>query len=80
MAEFAGLEKELQKVYGQQEGSRVFRTVLPGILGDFLKMLAGVPTGTRVQEEYRLEDGKGVIVLTARRTGGSPEIEAVFRP
>ena len=80
MAEFAGLEKDLQRAYGLQEGSRVFRTVLPGILGDFLKMLAAAPAGTRVQEEYRLEDGRGTIALSARKTGGSPEIEAVFRP
>ncbi len=73
------LEKELQRTYGAAEGTRVFRTVLPGILADFLKMYKKAAAGSTVQEEYHLEDGKGTIVLSAVKTGGEPAIEAAFR-
>ena len=73
------LEKELQRTYGAAEGTHVFRTVLPGILADFLKMYKKAVAGSTVQEEYHLEDGKGTIVLSAAKTGGEPAIEAAFR-
>ena len=73
-----GLEKELQRVYGTVEGSRVLRTVMPGILADFLKMYKKAAAGSTVREEYRLEDGKGTIVLTAEKTGSEPVVDAAF--
>lgn len=74
----SGLEKELQRVYGTVEGSRVLRTVMPGILADFLKMYKKAAAGSTVREEYRLEDGKGTIVLAAEKTGGEPVVDTSF--
>ena len=74
----AELERELQKCYGIREGSRVYRTVIPGILVDFLGMLKKAGVNEEVREEYRLEDGRGTIRLSARKTAGAPQINADF--
>jgi hypothetical protein len=74
------LEKELQRTYGAAEGTHVFRTVLPGILADFLKMYKKAAAGSTVQEDYHLEDGKGAVVLQCRKVSGVPgPIEAELR-
>ena len=74
----AGLEEELKKCYGQEEGMRVYRTIIPGILGDFAKVIRQAPPGSIAREEYRLEDGRGIIYMTAKKDRANPEIEAAF--
>ena len=75
----AELERELKACYGEREGHRVYQTIMPGILGDFLRMVTASRTGSMVQEAYRLEDGKGEIRLSCRKTADPPQITAEFR-
>ena len=58
-----------QEWYGPQEGLKVYMTVMPGILSDFTGMLEKRP-GERLREEYRLEDGKGTLVLCGCKMRG----------
>ena len=80
MEDFARLREAMQTRYGASEGLRVFQTVVPGILSDFMKMMAKAPAGVSVQEEYILEDHKGRIVLRAESRTGKPVIRAEFIP
>ena len=75
----AELERELKACYGEQEGHRVYQTIMPGILGDFLRMVMAARIGEVVREAYRLEDGKGAIRLSCRKTADPPQITAEFR-
>ena len=59
--------QKLNSLYGEGEGMKVFTTIMPGILSDFQKMLSSSSVGEIVTEEYRLEDGKGTIVMTGNR-------------
>ena len=69
----------LREWYGMKEGTRVFLTVIPGILKDFTGMLREKP-GQQVREEYNLEDGTGTIILTGRLSPkGEPQIEATLQ-
>ena len=54
------LKEALSKLYGE-EASKVMHTILPGILMDFQKVLDRGPAQSEIYEEYRLEDGKGII-------------------
>ena len=73
------LENELKTIYGS-DASRVFRTILPGILMDFTRMINAAGPNAAVQETYHLEDGKGADVLSCRKTSGAPgPIEAELR-
>ena len=65
----AALNEELAKVYGEKEALRVSVTVLPGILGDFRRMLEASLPGTAVREEYRMEDGRITLYLEGRAEG-----------
>lgn len=68
---------ELQERFGEKEGFRIFNTILPGIMADFNNMLKAVGLGTEVSEEYRLEDGSGIIKVTGKRLSkGDIEAEA----
>ena len=68
---------ELQQRFGNAEGLRIFNTILPGIMGDFNSMLKISGIGVTVSEEYRLEDGSGVIrVQGKRQADGDAIIEA----
>ena len=62
------LIEQLESLYGQGKGFKVYTTIMPGILADFNKMLNAAPAGKEVTEEYHLEDGKGVIIMSGRRT------------
>ena len=71
------LIQKLDKIYGTGNGTRICMTILPGILADFQKMLAASAPGSPVREEYRLEDGKGILFLTGiRKASGEIDIEA----
>ena len=61
------LELSLTKLYGV-DGIKVMNTILPGIIMDFQKVLVDRDGSDEVTEEYRLEDGKGVIQVKGRRT------------
>ncbi len=73
------LEQELEQIYGKTEGHRVYQTVVPGIMADFLKMVGQASIGRRVKEEYHLEDGRGTIILETVKLSGTPDIRAEFR-
>ncbi len=73
------LENKLKLVFGSTEGQRLYQTIIPGILADFLKMYSAASPGRTVKEEYRLEDGSGIIILEADRTAGPADIRAEFR-
>ena len=73
------LENELKTIYGE-DASRVFRTILPGILMDFTNMINRAGPDADVREVYHLEDGKGAVVLQCRKVSGVPgPIEAELR-
>ena len=59
--------EDLDRIYTKGEGMKVYTAIMPGILGDFDRMLKGAPAGKSLTEEYRLEDGKGVLYVTGRR-------------
>ena len=62
-----GLLQELQDRFGHREGLRIFNVIMPGIMGDFNRMLKKAAAGSPVFEEYRLEDGSGVIRMKGTR-------------
>ena len=64
------LIKELEEIYGKDKGMTVFRTIMPGIIADFDKMLNAAAVGELVTEDYRLEDRKATLRLTGKRTAG----------
>ena len=60
--------------FGQAEGARICKVVLPGILGDFRKMLERAFPGVTVQEVYHLEHTKAAVTVRGYRqfvSGGS---------
>lgn len=79
MAGFEELHTALQKRYGREKGQQVYQAVVPGILADFTKVMAHASGSAPAREEYFLEDGRGSIVLTARKTGGKVEIDVAFK-
>ena len=61
------LIQKLNELYGDEQGMKVYVTIMPGILADFKKMLSSAAPGEEISEEYRLEDGKGTVVVTGMR-------------
>ena len=59
----------LELVYGSGKGLKTYNVIMPGILSDFNNMLKKAPIGEEISEEYRLEDGKGVIRVKGHRKG-----------
>ncbi|MBQ6621446.1 MAG: hypothetical protein IJH75_01250 [Mogibacterium sp.] len=53
--------------YGPQEGTRISRVVMPGILADFRKRLEKAFPGVTVEEDYHLEHTKTVVLLRGRK-------------
>lgn len=73
------MENELKTIYGS-DASRVFRTILPGILMDFTRMINQAGPDAAVREVYHLEDGKGAVALRCiKRSGAAGPIEAELR-
>ena len=71
------LMDELKKKYGVKNGTRIYMTIVPGILADFKKVLAKTATGETVTETYSFEDGDGGVVVTGSRDdAGNMQIEA----
>lgn len=67
---------ELDSIYGSGSGMKVYTTIMPGILGDFNRMLEGSQKGMTLKEEYRLEDGKAVLYVTGvRLANGQTDID-----
>ena len=56
--------KALDEIYGPGKGLDIYMTIMPGILADFDRMLSKANAGERVREQYNLEDGRGVILVT----------------
>ena len=48
--------KECKETYGEVKGFRIYTTILPGILGDFKKMLSLAKVDAKVSEEYKIDD------------------------
>ncbi len=70
---------QLDEIYGSGKGMNVYTTIMPGILADFDRML-GKAKGAQVTEEYRLEDGKGSLYVTGKRSAnGQTDIEVTVR-
>ena len=73
--------KQLDQIYGPGRGFSVCNTIMPGILADFNKMLKNAPVDREISEEYRLEDGKGVIhVKGIRQNDGKISTDIRFVP
>lgn len=71
------LIEELNTIYGPVQAGKIFRTVMPGIFADFSGMLRTSAAGVQVREEYRVDDGSAVIVMSGeRRKDGSLLMEA----
>jgi hypothetical protein len=64
------LQMELIRIYGPLQAGNAGGRVVQGILGDFQRMLEMTPTGQTCREEYRMEDGRAVVILTGTRTEG----------
>ncbi len=70
---------QLDDIYGPGKGMKIYMNIMPGILADFDKMLKE-SKGAGVTEEYRLEDGKGVLYVTGKRSAnGQTDIEVNVR-
>lgn len=66
----------LSQVYGVTEGIRMAGTVVPGIMNDFSRMVRD-RAGKTVQEEYRLEDGRAVVIMAGKMMNGTVSYEMV---
>ena len=66
-----------EKAYGPREGRRRYMAVMPGVMADFTACLSKAPGGT-LREEYRLDDGKGILILEGVKRSSGPEITVTF--
>ena len=74
------LMDELKKKYGVKNGTKIYMTIVPGILADFKKVLGKAATGEAVTETYNFEDGNGGVVVTGSRdASGNMHIDAHLR-
>lgn len=64
-------------LYGKKKSEAVCAAVLPGVLGDFRRVLQSAPEGKSVSETYRLDDKKGDIVIEGRREGDALYLTAL---
>ena len=76
--EFERIAAAFEEVYGPGIGRQKCFTVLPGVLADFHKMTAAAAPGRRVREEYRLDDGRGVLILTGPGRGKPEDVSIEF--
>lgn len=61
--------KAFAAVYGEKRGAAVCNAVIPGVMGDFRKMLLRAGEGETVRETYRTDDRKTDVRLEGRREG-----------
>ena len=74
------LMDQLKKKYGQKAGTKIYLTIVPGILADFKKVLKNAAPDEVVQETYKFEDGDGAIVVSgSMSSAGEMQIEAQLR-
>ena len=67
---------QLDDIYGKGRGMGVYTRIMPGILADFDRMLKKAPIGEKVSEQYNLEDGKGIILVSGtKKANGQSEID-----
>ena len=78
--EFDRIVSAFEKAYGPGTGRVKCMTVLPGVMGDFLRMTASAAPGRRVREEYRLDDGRGTLILEGPGGAGPEDISVEFAP
>ena len=66
----------LDDIYGKGRGMGVYTRIMPGILADFDRMLKKAVIGKKVSEQYNLEDGKGIILVSGtKKANGQSEID-----
>lgn len=59
--------RAFQAVYGEKKGAAVCAAVLPGVMGDFRKMLERAAPGELIRETYRTDDRRTDVRLEGRR-------------
>lgn len=59
------------RIYGEKRGAAVCNAVIPGVLGDFRKMLLKAADGETVTETYRIDDLRADVFLAGHRAGGA---------
>ena len=64
-------------LYGEEKGLAVCNAVIPGIMGDFRKVLQKAGADVTVSETYRLDDKRGDIRLLGRRAGEDLYLEGL---
>ncbi len=62
------LQKQINAVYGDEDGKRAGKVLIPAFLGDFRKVIEKSAPGNIVSEEYMTEDKKMHIVFKGMRT------------
>lgn len=65
-------------LYGDPRGDAVCDTVLPGVMADFRRALSRGPEGHPAREVYRLDDGRGEVVIEGRREPGGLVVTALY--
>ena len=59
---------KLDRIYGSGKGIGIYTTVMPGIIADFERMIKSSKVGSRVSEQYRLEDGRAVLIASGSKS------------
>ena len=71
------LLRAFESVYDAREGRTKYMTVLPGVLADFRAMLEKA-SSRPLREEYRLDDGRGILILTGSKDASGYRIDICF--
>ena len=61
------LQKQIDKIYGIQDGKKTGSVLIPAFLGDFRKVLEKSDLGVTISEEYMTEDKKMHLVFRGQR-------------
>ena len=69
--------RAFRKLYGDPRGDAVCDTVLPGVMADFRRALSRGPEGRPIREVYRLDDGRGEVIIDGCREGGAVVIHSL---
>lgn len=69
------VQAEFIRLYGPRRGPKICGAVIPGVMADFRKVLAGAEPGVPIGETYRADDRRTVVRLEGRRLpGGGAEL------